>query len=129
MKQRRAEIMFTLSERQLSRLVNGHRVVERIGEDASFFFTPSQHGIEVKMLLYTNGVSASSVPLTRPCGRDPFAPPRTPVPCRCLHCGQRFTSDQMIRKGPDRLWSCPTPDCDGAGFEIDIRPDREGEQE
>ena len=62
-------------------------------------------------------------------GRDPMGPPEEPCECYCLHCGRVFMSDQMwlqrikgARDGFDGFWMCPTPNCSGAGFTIDIFP-------
>lgn len=55
---------------------------------------------------------------------DPFGPPETPQDVECLHCSQRYPSSEMVyefRHGM-ALWWCATPDCDGAGFLIDIYP-------
>lgn len=57
---------------------------------------------------------------------DPFCPPDKSVPVMCLHCGDRYSSEE-IRWNPEAaggrgLWVCPTDDCDGAGFGWDILP-------
>ncbi len=61
--------------------------------------------------------------------RDPMAPPDEPCECFCLHCGRTFMSDQMwfqkvkgARDGFPGFWMCPTANCGGAGFTIDIFP-------
>ena len=60
---------------------------------------------------------------------DPMAPPRDPCECWCLHCQRTFMSNEMwfqrvinARDGFPGFWMCPTPNCDGAGFTIDIFP-------
>jgi hypothetical protein len=61
---------------------------------------------------------------------DPFAPPREPCECYCLHCRRVFMSTgiwfQRIRNSKaghlDGFWMCPTPNCDGKGFTFDIFP-------
>ncbi len=60
---------------------------------------------------------------------DPMAPPREPCECWCLHCQRTFMSSEMwfqrvinARDGFPGFWMCPTPNCDGAGFTIDIFP-------
>ncbi len=50
---------------------------------------------------------------------DPFAPPRTPVQVRCIHCETEYRSDAMVQ-GDDGLWRCGMPGCDGRGFEFDV---------
>ena len=67
---------------------------------------------------------------TNPEGRrDPMGPPAEPCECFCLHCRRTFMSDQMwfqrvinARDGFEGFWLCPTPNCDGAGFTMDIFP-------
>jgi hypothetical protein len=61
--------------------------------------------------------------------RDPMGPPAEPCECFCLHCRRTFMSDQMwfqrvinARDGFEGFWLCPTPNCDGAGFTMDIFP-------
>ncbi len=56
---------------------------------------------------------------------DPFRPPETPCPVRCLHCDAEYSSDEIVwRQGPDGsgFWCCPRPGCDGKGFHFDIHP-------
>ncbi|HRK29586.1 MAG TPA: hypothetical protein PLD59_00805 [Tepidisphaeraceae bacterium] len=61
---------------------------------------------------------------------DPFAPPKEPIACFCLHCGEEFDSWQMVFRphSPDERcessgdWCCPTPGCNGVGFGFDIFP-------
>ena len=60
---------------------------------------------------------------------DPFRPPVEPCLCYCLHCQRQIMSDQMwfqteTRNGKvvDGTWMCPTPNCDGVGFQFDIYP-------
>jgi len=61
--------------------------------------------------------------------RDPMGPPEEPCECFCLHCRRTFMSDQIwlqrvrnARDGFEGFWMCPTPNCTGAGFTIDIFP-------
>lgn len=60
---------------------------------------------------------------------DPMGPPKEPCECWCLHCRRVFMSDQMWFQrvigdpsGFKGFWMCPTPNCGGAGFTIDIFP-------
>jgi hypothetical protein len=60
---------------------------------------------------------------------DLFSPPQEPCECYCLHCGRTFSSDgiwlQRYRQPPrdsKGFWMCPTPNCDGRGFTLDIFP-------
>ena len=55
---------------------------------------------------------------------DPFHPPRQPCDVFCVHCGQQYSSDKMRwqRIGGRGFWCCPTPGCDGVGFQFDIFP-------
>jgi hypothetical protein len=55
---------------------------------------------------------------------DPFCPPAEPVQVECIHCGMRYTSDQIvwIKSGDQGFWRCPVEGCDGAGFGFDIFP-------
>ena len=60
---------------------------------------------------------------------DPMAPPREPCECWCLHCNRTFMSSEMwfqrvvgAKDGFPGFWMCPTPNCDGGGFTIDIFP-------
>jgi hypothetical protein len=62
-------------------------------------------------------------------GRDPMGPPAEPCECFCLHCRRVFMSDMMwfqrvinARDGFKGFWLCPTPNCGGAGFTMDIFP-------
>jgi hypothetical protein len=61
--------------------------------------------------------------------RDPMGPPAEPCECFCLHCQRTFMSDQMwfqkvinSKDGFPGFWMCPTPNCGGAGFTMDIFP-------
>jgi hypothetical protein len=61
--------------------------------------------------------------------RDPFGPPEGPCECFCLHCRRIFMSDGMwfqsvinSKDGFPGFWMCPTPNCGGAGFTMDIFP-------
>lgn len=68
----------------------------------------------------TNPVNLPKVAL-----EDPFGPPENACEVRCLHCGQKYSSSRIVwnpDRGPDGLWSCPVPECDGAGFGFDIHP-------
>lgn len=64
---------------------------------------------------------------------DPFGPPAISTNVYCLHCQQEYDSYRIewriktCRDGkPHGFWSCPIPNCDGAGFGFDIFPtDRE----
>ncbi len=66
---------------------------------------------------------------------DPFRPPPEPCDVFCLHCGKEFSSDKIRWKrwGEEGFWCCPTPGCDGVGYQFDIFPVAEmggpGEQE
>jgi hypothetical protein len=60
---------------------------------------------------------------------DPMGPPAEPCECFCLHCRRTFMSDRMwfqrvinARDGFSGFWMCPTPNCGGAGFTMDIFP-------
>ena len=55
--------------------------------------------------------------------QDPCGPPKQPCQVRCLHCGETYSSSEMVwRKEGDGpgLWFCPTEGCTGAGFDYDI---------
>jgi hypothetical protein len=61
--------------------------------------------------------------------RDPMGPPEGPCECFCLHCQRVFMSDGMwfqrvinASDGFPGFWLCPTPNCSGAGFCMDIFP-------
>ena len=51
---------------------------------------------------------------------DPFHPPEEPCVVRCLHCGQEYSSAQIVWR--DGFWSCPVEGCGGAGYQFDIHP-------
>ena len=55
---------------------------------------------------------------------DPFRPPQQSCDVFCLHCGKQYSSDKMQwkRRGKEGYWCCPTPGCDGVGFQFDIFP-------
>lgn len=55
---------------------------------------------------------------------DPFRPPAEPCRVRCLHCGQEYSSSEIVwrRSGDRGFWRCPVEDCGGAGFGFDIFP-------
>jgi hypothetical protein len=64
-----------------------------------------------------------------PSDRDDMGPPAEPCECFCLHCRRVFMSDQMwfqkvinSKDGFPGFWMCPTPNCGGAGFQMDIFP-------
>jgi hypothetical protein len=66
---------------------------------------------------------ASSVP------DDAMSPPAEPCECWCMHCRRTFMSTDMWFQrvlndpaGFKGFWMCPTPNCGGAGFTIDIWP-------
>jgi hypothetical protein len=58
---------------------------------------------------------------------DLYAPPRVACEVTCLRCGETYESF-LIRWVEDATcagggyWGCPTPDCDGQGFMLDIHP-------
>ena len=58
-----------------------------------------------------------------------MGPPAEPCECFCLHCRRVFMSDAMwfqrvinSKDGFPGFWMCPTPNCGGAGFTMDIFP-------
>ena len=71
---------------------------------------------------------------------DGFGPPEKPINVKCLHCGDRYSSDEMVLayrpqfqhpmvmmlgRDADRigaLWWCKNLRCDGAGLGFDIHP-------
>lgn len=62
---------------------------------------------------------------------DDDRPPDQPTPVRCERCGQHYSSADMVwwveqhddpHAWRDFGWRCPTPDCNGMGFGLDIRP-------
>ena len=55
---------------------------------------------------------------------DCFKPPDEPCQVQCLHCGQQYSSADIIWcEGEDGgFWRCPIENCDGAGFQFDIHP-------
>lgn len=55
---------------------------------------------------------------------DCFKPPEEPCQVRCLHCGQEYSSSEIVwrAKGDDGFWRCPMEGCGGAGFGFDIHP-------
>ena len=66
---------------------------------------------------------------TEPDWSDPFAPPAEPCECFCLHCQRVVNSRDMWYQpvigapdGPTGFWMCPTPNCGGAGFALDLHP-------
>jgi len=56
---------------------------------------------------------------------DCFRPPSEPCLVRCLHCGQEYSSDEIVwrEEGADGgFWCCPVEGCDGKGYTFDIHP-------
>ena len=55
---------------------------------------------------------------------DCFRPPEQACQVQCLHCGQQYSSADIVWfEGQDGgFWRCPTEGCDGAGFQFDIHP-------
>ncbi len=58
---------------------------------------------------------------------DPFRPPEEAVEVGCIHCGNSYSSDEIVwRNEPGKegkgFWCCPIPGCDGIGFQFDIHP-------
>ena len=55
---------------------------------------------------------------------DCFRPPDQPCQVQCLHCGQQYSSADIVWcEGEDGgFWRCPVEGCDGAGFQFDIHP-------
>ena len=62
--------------------------------------------------------------LPREAMEDCFRPPEEPCQVQCLHCGQQYSSSDIVWRGDDDggHWCCPIEDCDGAGFQFDIHP-------
>jgi hypothetical protein len=74
-----------------------------------------------------SGEDSSDV--SNPDDDDPMGPPKQPCECWCMHCRRTFSSSEMWFQrvlndpgGFKGFWMCPTPNCDGAGFTIDIWP-------
>jgi hypothetical protein len=59
-------------------------------------------------------------------GTDLFRPPKFTIEVVCIHCKQRYHSNEMVfetrYRNPFPLWWCKNRDCDGAGFRFDIFP-------
>lgn len=61
---------------------------------------------------------------------NPDRPPQPPTTVRCERCGRQYRSDQMIWRVEcdddgepyEGWWACPTEDCGGEGFGVDVRP-------
>lgn len=55
---------------------------------------------------------------------DPFKPPKDPCQVECIHCGNVYSSSEIVWVGSEEggFWRCPIGDCDGAGFGFDIYP-------
>lgn len=52
---------------------------------------------------------------------DPYGPPQSICEVFCIHCGQRYWSDQIKWDPAEQLWVCRDwPNCSGAGFGVDI---------
>ena len=69
--------------------------------------------------------NSSQGPLPPEADDDPFKPPPEAVKVECIHCGNQYSSDQIVwRASPDGkgFWVCPIEGCDGAGFGFDILP-------
>lgn len=62
--------------------------------------------------------------LPREATDDCFKPPDVPCQVQCLHCGQQYSSADIIWCDTDDegFWQCPIDGCDGAGFQFDIHP-------
>jgi hypothetical protein len=77
------------------------------------------------------------------CSDDGFGPPKDPIMVECWHCGDKYSSSEMLRmyrprmqasiveglgngfSTLDPLWWCKNRDCDGGGFGHDIHPLKE----
>lgn len=57
-------------------------------------------------------------PLTPHALGDPFGPPTTARPVRCLHCGESYPSSSLWWDG--EWWRCPVEGCDGVGYGFDV---------
>jgi hypothetical protein len=55
---------------------------------------------------------------------DCFKPPKDPCEVECIHCGNVYSSSEIVwvRSGERGFWRCPVEDCGGAGFGFDIYP-------
>jgi hypothetical protein len=55
---------------------------------------------------------------------DPFCPPAEPCIVFCLHCGQTYSSHEIVWRDDGQMgfWCCPVEGCDGKGFCFDIHP-------
>ena len=55
---------------------------------------------------------------------DPFKPPDDPCIVKCIHCGQEYSSDEIVwcQEGDQGFWCCPKEGCGGTGFGCDIFP-------
>lgn len=100
----------------------------------------AEHADMVKRYLATvrevEATLPAPVPYTR--RKDMFAPPKTPVAVRCMHCNAKYQSSKIkyeyrlenrvtaITAVPttdaqiEPMWWCKDEDCDGAGFGFDI---------
>lgn len=90
-----------------------------------------------------DGIEAELAPPARD-RKDGFAPPSKPVAVECMHCGQRYSSAEIVFERRLRfrvnhilgfpeapadligMWWCRNYECDGAGYGFDIhaKPDR-----
>ncbi len=55
---------------------------------------------------------------------DVFKPPKEPCQVECIHCGNVYSSSEIVwvESGDGGFWRCPIGDCGGAGFGFDIYP-------
>jgi len=55
---------------------------------------------------------------------DCFRPPDEPCQVQCLHCGEQYSSADIVwhESADGGFWTCPIEGCDGAGFQFDIHP-------
>ena len=58
---------------------------------------------------------------------DCFRPPPEACMVECIHCGNEYSSDEIVWRSETDLdikgfWCCPVPGCDGKGFQFDIFP-------
>lgn len=53
---------------------------------------------------------------------DLHRPPEVPCTVRCRVCQEEYQSYDLEWDGGKTAWCCPTPGCEGKGFEVDIRP-------
>ena len=62
---------------------------------------------------------------------DCFKPPKDPCQVECIHCGNVYSSSEIVwvESGDGGFWRCPIEDCGGAGFGFDIYPTDPAEAE